>query len=342
MKKEANAWKDALIAQTEKYNELVDMIQQAKKALEMEQYANNALTFATQPSPRPQIASRPQLSQAHHDANANNDILLANIMEKAREATQAKTRFDKMNEKNDDLLASVAAKAKQEKDEVDLAEEEAVDKSSSIQVPPLNAMSFATQYKVALWIKENGGITYDQYDNELEESIKDPTIEELTSYYYEQQKVLRGEELDSGFAWMKSLKDNLWAGLQPDPVAPISQPHHNDRNDDMLAHVAQKAQEDEVVKPKKKQLWIPPLSTMTFMTQYKVAMWLKDNDELTLEQLNNVESAIADPTLAQITEYYYNQQKVLNREPLGKENAWMKKLRKTLWKGLKPDPTPQN
>merc|ERR1712025_145422 len=283
---------------------------------------------------------RPQLTQAHHDANANNDILLAKIMQKAREATQAKTQFERMNKNNDDLLASVAAKA-QEKDEVDVAEEESVDKSSKIQVPPLNAMSFATQYKVALWIKENGGITYDQYENELE-AIPDPTIEELTSYYYEQQKVLRGDELDEGFAWMEDLKDTLWSGLQADPVAPISQPHHNDRNDDMLAQVAEDAQVNKVEKPKKKQLWIPPLSTMTFMTQFKVAMWLKDHDELTLEQLNNIEQAVADPTLAEITEYYYNQQKVLNRKPIGKENAWMKKLRKTLWKGLKPDPTPQN
>merc|ERR1711935_1297415 len=96
-----------------------------------------------------------------------------------------------------------------------------------------------------------------------------------------------------------------------------------------------KAAEQE--KKRSKQLWIPPLSSMDFMVQYKVATWLKDHDELTLEQLNNIEAA----TLAQITNYYYAQQQVLRREKLEKENAWMKKLRKTLWKGLKPDPIPQ-
>ena len=51
---------------------------------------------------------------------------------------------------------------------------------------------------------------------------------------------------------------------------------------------------------------------------------------------------IPDPSLEVIQEYYYNQQKVLRREKLDGQVSWMKKLRKTLWKGLKPDPLPTN
>ena len=114
----------------------------------------------------------------------------------------------------------------------------------------------------------------------------------------------------------------------------------NKENDDLLAKVAK--EQDEADKKRKKQLWIPPLNTMDFMTQYKVAMWLKDHDELTLQQLNDIEDNVPTPKLTELTNYYFAQQKILRRQQPEPENAWMKKLRKTLWKGLKPDPIPQN
>jgi hypothetical protein len=329
MKKEARAWKDALVAQTQKYNELVDMIQAAKMALDADRQANEMLARASRPVQAQQLNKRQQL------LNQKNEMMLQQILNKAREATQAKERFDEMNEKNDSLLAQMASK----RDELDEEEEASVDMTAPIQTPPLNAMSFSTQYKVAIWLKDHEGITYDQY-NAIDDVIEDPSMDELTNYYYSQQKVLRGDKLDGGITWMLKLKDSLWKGLEADPVAPTV--HHeeaNNRNDNMLAQVSAEQAEQEKNKPK--QLWIPPLSSMDFMVQYKVAMWLKDHDELTLEQLNNIESAIPTPTLTQITNYYYAQQKVLRRERLEKENAWMKKLRKTLWKGLKPDPIPQ-
>jgi len=337
---------------------------------------------------------------------------LASILEKAREATQAKERADavqRMYEHNDNMLSKVSKLSKEVepevKDEVDLAEEASVDKSQAVQVPPLNSMTFSTQFKVAMWLKDHDSLSYEQYDR-LDDVIEDPSMADLTSFYYTQQKILRGDPLSSGEEWMSKLKDSIWKGLQADPVAPL--PHHevtnrrndsmlsqvaaasvqqdaieaaqqedietrsvNERNDNMLARVsahsdqleaveaaqqegietnsanqrnddllAQVAAEAEANRPK--QLWIPPLDTMDFMIQYKVAMWLKDHDELTLQQLNNIENLVATPSLVEITDYYINQQKVLRREKLEPENAWMKKLRKTLWKGLKPDPIPQN
>jgi len=329
MKKEARAWKDALVAQTHKYNELVDMIQAAKMALEADKKANEMLARASRPV-RPQ-----QLTQRQEALNHNNNMMLQQILAKAREATQAKERFEALNDKNDSMLAAMTAK----RDEVDEEEEAQVDKTQPIQTPPLNSMSFSTQYKVAIWLKDNEGITYDQYED-IDNQIEDPTMDELTNYYYSQQKVLRGDKLEGGITWMMKLKESIWKGLEADPVAPnVHHEEANNRNDNMLADVQAKAAEQE--KKRSKQLWIPPLSSMDFMVQYKVATWLKDHDELTLEQLNNIEAAIETPTLAQITNYYYAQQQVLRREKLEKENAWMKKLRKTLWKGLKPDPIPQ-
>merc|ERR1711962_1866683 len=137
--------------------------------------------------------------------------MLEKILSKAREATQAKERFDAVNQANDDLLAKMSAKAAEnkdaeeepvvEKDEIDEAEEAQVDKTKPIQTPPLNAMSFATQYKVALWLKDHDTITYEQYNN-IDAEIADPTIEELTSYYYDQQRVLHGDVLSKGTEWM--------------------------------------------------------------------------------------------------------------------------------------------
>jgi len=329
MKKEARAWKDALISQTEKYNELVDMIQAAKMALDADRQANEMLARASRP------VQAQQLNKRQQQLNQKNQMMLQQILNKAREATQAKERFEELNEQNDSMLAAMTAK----RDELDEEEEASVDMTAPIQTPPLNAMSFSTQYKVAIWLKDHEGMTYEQYNN-IDDVIEDPTMDELTNYYYSQQKVLRGDKLDGGITWMLKLKDSIWKGLEADPVAPtVDHEEANNRNDNMLAQVQAQAAEQEKNKPK--QLWIPPLSSMDFMVQYKVAMWLKDHDELTLEQLNNIEAAIDTPTLEQITNYYYAQQKVLRREKLEKENAWMKKLRKTLWKGLKPDPIPQ-
>merc|ERR1719356_367822 len=347
MKKEARAWKDALVAQTQKYNELVDMIKAAKMALDADRQADEMLLAAS--TMRPAMVQT-QLNKRQMAVNQRNDMMLEKILSKAREATQAKERFDAVNKANDDLLAKMSAKAAEEastteepvveKDEVDEAEEAQVDKTKPIQTPPLNSMSFATQYKVALWLKDHDSITYEQYNN-IDDEIEDPTMDELTSYYYDQQRVLRGDALSKGTEWMAKLKDSIWKGLKPDPVAPHT--HHensNKENDDLLAKVAK--EQNEADKKRKKQLWIPPLNTMDFMTQYKVAMWLKDHDELTLQQLNDIEDNVPTPKLTELTNYYFAQQKILRRQQPEPENAWMKKLRKTLWKGLKPDPIPQN
>jgi len=344
MKKEARAWKDALVSQTKKYNELVDMIKAAKMALDSDRQADEMLLAASTAKMRPAMVET-QLNNRQKVINQRNDMMLEKILSKAREATQAKERFDAVNQANDDLLAKMSAKAAEEapvveKDEVDEAEEAQVDKTKAVQTPPLNSMSFATQYKVALWLKDHDTITYEQYSN-IDDEVADPTIEELTSYYYDQQRVLRGDALSKGTEWMAKLKDSIWQGLKADPVAPET--HHensNRENDDLLAKVAE--EQDEADKKRKKQLWIPPLSTMDFMTQYKVAMWLKDHDELTLQQLNDIEDNVPTPKLTELTNYYYAQQTILRRQQPEPENAWMKKLRKTLWKGLKPDPIPQN
>jgi len=47
-----------------------------------------------------------------------------------------------------------------------------------------------------------------------------------------------------------------------------------------------------------------------------------------------------NPTFGDIEKYYYMQQRVLRGDKIPRELNWMKKLKTSLWKGLKPDPLP--
>jgi len=340
LKKEAHKTMSVLLEHTTKYNELIDLIKLAKKQLD-----NDTMLLSLQkPKEQPILTENPAVKPQIHAVNRNNDMLLRKITERARNVSQSTHH----NEANDAKLSDVVSKIV-EKDEVDIEEEESVDMESVIQTPPLNFMSITMQYKIALWLRDHDSLTFEQY-NELDAMYPHPSVEEITDYYHNQQRVLRDEPLADGVKWMRKLKQTLWKDLRPDPIVPITKPGANAHNDSLLDRVSAEAakgatteeEEEDEKTANGKQLYFPPLEAINFMEQYKIAMWLKDHDELTKQQYEEIDRTIPMPTLEQITQYYENQQKVLRREPLDKCCAWMKKLRKTLWKGLKPDPIPSN
>ena len=65
----------------------------------------------------------------------------------------------------------------------------------------------------------------------------------------------------------------------------------------------------------------------------------KDNDDFKTEDWAIVEN-MPNPTFGDIEKYYYMQQRVLRGDKIPRELNWMKKLKTSLWKGLKPDPLP--
>merc|ERR1719281_720537 len=125
----------------------------------------------------------------------------------------------------------------------------------------------------------------------------------------------------------------------------------NAHNDDMLARVAagkkslladarEKVAEDVQEEPTEdKEMAFGSLSSMNIMTQYKIANFLRDNDDFTAEDWETIEN-MPNPTFGDIEKYYYMQQRVLRGDKIPRELNWMKKLKTSLWKGLKPDPLP--
>merc|ERR1719197_582178 len=125
----------------------------------------------------------------------------------------------------------------------------------------------------------------------------------------------------------------------------------NAHNDDMLARVAagkksiladarEKVAEDVQEEPTEdKEMAFGSLSSMNIMTQFKIANFLRDNDDFTAEDWETIEN-MPNPTFGDIEKYYYMQQRVLRGDKIPRELNWMKKLKTSLWKGLKPDPLP--
>ena len=66
---------------------------------------------------------------------------------------------------------------------------------------------------------------------------------------------------------------------------------------------------------------------------------LKDNDDFTADDWATIQNT-PNPTFGDIEKYYYMQQRVLRGDAIPRELNWMKKLKTSLWKGLKPDPLP--
>merc|ERR1712212_931099 len=93
------------------------------------------------------------------------------------------------------------------------------------------------QYKIALWLRDHDGLTFEQY-NKLDAMYPNPTVEEITDYYHNQQRVLRDEPLADGVQWMRKLKETLWKDLRPDPIVPITKPGANAHNDSLLDRVS--------------------------------------------------------------------------------------------------------
>jgi hypothetical protein len=125
----------------------------------------------------------------------------------------------------------------------------------------------------------------------------------------------------------------------------------NAHNDDMLARVTagkpslladarEKVEEDKIDEPEqKKEYAFGPLSSMNIMTQFKIAHFLRDNDDFTNDDWETIVNS-PEPSYGDIEKYYYMQQRVLRGDAIPRELNWMKKLTKSLWKGLKPDPIP--
>lgn len=125
----------------------------------------------------------------------------------------------------------------------------------------------------------------------------------------------------------------------------------NSHNDDMLARAAsgqksiladarEKVEEDVQEEPiQQNEMAFGSLSSMNIMTQYKIANFLRDNDDFTNEDWATIEN-MPNPTFGDIEKYYYMQQRVLRGDKIPRELNWMKKLKTSLWKGLEPDSLP--
>merc|ERR1711937_1040284 len=124
--------------------------------------------------------------------------------------------------------------------------------------------------------------------------------------------------------------------------------NRNEHNDNMLQRVAngqrsllaeakEKVKDDVTDDVTEDKFEFGPLSSMNIMTQWKVAQFLRDNDEFKSSDWSIIDNQ-PDPTYGDVEKYYYLQQRVLRGDRIPKELDWMKKLKTSLWKGLKPDP----
>merc|ERR1712113_1032811 len=268
LKKEAKQTLVMIKSQTQKYNELVDLIKRA---------------------------------QVH----VNNDNMLASVMKPSRHPGPTALQSE-INRVNDELLIDLRREAAQRRKEeflrIKRIQAEEAQKKIKAQ---------AEQYKE--YITKKLAIKQQDHNDNLLEKVSQIALQAAEAVV---------EDEDNEIV----IDDSSEVHLEPE-VADEEEPEVNWNRNKL----------DQV-----KQLFIPPLNSIDFFTQYKIAMWLKDHKEITPEDYANLQNVIPDPSLEVIQEYYYNQQKVLRREKLDGQVSWMKKLRKTLWKGLKPDPLPTN